>query len=388
MTASDQYDESKSPVLLGMQGITVIGRSIMKLLDGKCSVTLNLDFIGKGNILPTFGISSTNAKKLFLATGDSDVNGIEGLVKRHEWNRNDLRDWKDKSIDHNYPVHITFRYDAARNPNFVEILFMHKCLSSDVYKYKNSPPNNETYFLMFLPKEEFVAKRVSITTNYGFFVKHSVEMDFRKRETPFTPNACIFCFSNLADVVFLPCGHNVICDKCRFNYLEYECPMCKSTFSEIVTRVLKTTGVCTLCPSRYECKTDSVVEISVLNEASSEIEEIAANECAAMKARIAHLEALVDILLPSVASAQTYAEANPSTENLHILRKEKRKNEFIRFGKRANRESDRPVKFARFIRSDPLFLVSPPAYAEEDKIERLLFKSLHRKRKNEFIRFG
>ncbi|KAI1732193.1 zinc finger, c3HC4 type (RING finger) domain-containing protein [Ditylenchus destructor] len=254
MTGSDQSDESKSPVLLGMQDISVICRSIMKLLDGKCSVTLNLDFICKGNVLPSFGISSTNAKKLFLATAESNVN-VEELVKRHEWDRNDLKDWKDKSIDHNYPVHITFRYDAERNPNFVEILFMHKCISSDVYKYTIVPPNNDAYFLIFLPKDEFDTKRVSITTNYGFFVKHSVEMDFRKSETPFTPNACIFCFSNLADVVFLPCGHNVICDKCCFNYNENECPMCKSTFTDTVTRVLKTTGICTLCPSRYECKT-------------------------------------------------------------------------------------------------------------------------------------
>ncbi|KAI1732192.1 hypothetical protein Ddc_01047 [Ditylenchus destructor] len=134
----------------------------------------------------------------------------------------------------------------------------------------------------------------------------------------------------------------------------------------------------------------SVLSSQVLNDAPNEIDEIAANECVAMKARIAQLEALVDILLPGVASAQTYEDTNPSTENSHILRKEKRKNEFIRFGKRASRESDREssFKFARFMRSDPLFLVSPPAYTEQDKVERLLLKSLHRKRKNEFIRFG
>lgn len=70
-------------------------------------------------------------------------------------------------------------------------------------------------------------KRATLTTNFGFFSKHAEIIEQKARDPPFEKKVCLYCFDELANVVFMPCGHNVIGSECLKREPINECAFCK-----------------------------------------------------------------------------------------------------------------------------------------------------------------
>ena len=54
-------------------------------------------------------------------------------------------------------------------------------------------------------------------------------------------NTCIHCLENIPTWAFIPCGHQILCSKCKWDYsdkkLDSQCPMCKT--STIIPTIIK-----------------------------------------------------------------------------------------------------------------------------------------------------
>ena len=48
-----------------------------------------------------------------------------------------------------------------------------------------------------------------------------------------TEEICSICYSNMRNIRFIPCGHNIMCSECYVKSDSYECPLCRGDIDDI-----------------------------------------------------------------------------------------------------------------------------------------------------------
>lgn len=98
-------------------------------------------------------------------------------------------------------------------------------------------------FLVYFELRIYKAKHVIVFfesimskfVNKRHFLRFSEEkIDLQMLETNKSEVKCIICLDRVREIVFKPCNHMVICERCLYKLKELRCPMCRKNIFDIV----------------------------------------------------------------------------------------------------------------------------------------------------------
>ena len=65
-----------------------------------------------------------------------------------------------------------------------------------------------------------------------FFNKNKIDLQTLKANKSIVK--CVVCLERVREIVFKPCSHMVICERCLYNLKELKCPMCRKPVDDII----------------------------------------------------------------------------------------------------------------------------------------------------------
>lgn len=133
--------------------------------------------------------------------------------------------------------------DILKNKKGYSIRFSRRFLGYWIIGYvddhgtKHQDINKEmTPIITYLTDQQFIGKKhVEQTSNIRkdmYFTQ--ADFDNMKDEIVADGESCTICLDNEANIIFIPCGHTVVCSKCVKNTRKYNklCPICKRPVTE------------------------------------------------------------------------------------------------------------------------------------------------------------
>lgn len=60
------------------------------------------------------------------------------------------------------------------------------------------------------------------------------KIDLQTLKTNKNETKCIVCFERIREIIFTPCNHMVICERCLYNLNDLRCPMCRENILDII----------------------------------------------------------------------------------------------------------------------------------------------------------
>jgi len=88
-------------------------------------------------------------------------------------------------------------------------------------KQKIFTPQELCDHFKYLGIEPFWEKGMDLTKKSDNFEKIIIGSD-----KIFIANECVICLTNVPDIIYLPCMHNILCFYCSQNYSDNKCPLC------------------------------------------------------------------------------------------------------------------------------------------------------------------